>query len=371
MASYRTVSQRQPLYPVKDTTGDYNGNRADGKPGGEKNHWADVLKLVLFLGVGLFFIYWFLLKLDEGQKQDIWQSFIHADIGCVAAVMVCCLLSHGVRALRWQLLYEPMDCKPRLNSTFGSVVVAYMANLAFPRLGEVLRCATLRTSDGIAIEKSLGTVVTERCIDVLAFGVVVLIGLVAMYGQAKEWLVEILAEESHGLSGMAWIVVALAVVLVLVVILYLQLRKRMSNNKLFVKIDGIVQGGLAGLKSIFRLRKRSVLLFVLYSIGIYLLYLAGGLIILQAFPETRGMGFEVAFVLYLFGSVGMTISQGGLGAYPVLVWQSLALYGVGESTGLAAGWLLWGSQQVIIITVGLGYLVYFSLMKRNGKCNEN
>ena len=69
-------------------------------------------------------------------------------------------------------------------------------------------------------------------------------------------------------------------------------------------------------------------------------------------------------MLYLFGSIGMTISQGGLGAYPVLVWQALALYGVGEAVGLAAGWLLWSSQQVIIIVVGLAYLIYFSLVKR-------
>ena len=76
-------------------------------------------------------------------------------------------------------------------------------------------------------------------------------------------------------------------------------------------------------------------------------------------------GFWVMFiVLYLFGSIGMTISQGGLGAYPVLVWQALALYGVGEAVGLAAGWLLWSSQQVIIIVVGLAYLIYFSLVKR-------
>ena len=69
-------------------------------------------------------------------------------------------------------------------------------------------------------------------------------------------------------------------------------------------------------------------------------------------------------MIYLFGSVGMMISQGGLGAYPVLVWQALALYGIGESTGLACGWLLWGSQQVVVLAIGLVYLVYFSLLKK-------
>ena len=89
--------------------------------------------------------------------------------------------------------------------------------------------------------------------------------------------------------------------------------------------------------------------------------------ILKAFGDTQALGFQTAFVIYLFGSVGMMISQGGLGAYPVLVWQALALYGVGETTGLACGWLLWGSQQAIVIVVGLAFLIYFSLLKKERK----
>lgn len=336
----------------------------------KKGHLGDIVKLVVFLGIGFFFIYWFLLKLDASQKEAIWQSFTHANYFWVAATMVCCLLSHFVRALRWQLLFEPLGCKPRLNNTFGSVVVAYMANLAFPRLGEVMRCATLRTSDDIPIEKSLGTVVTERVIDVLAFGVVVLIGMVAMYGQAQEWLVGILEEKAQSLPSVASLLIVLVVAFVACIILYKVLRQRLLKYKAFQKIDNIIQGGIDGLKSIFHLGARSVVLFIIYSCLIYMLYITGGILILQAFPETQGLGFAAAFVLYLFGSVGMTVSQGGLGAYPVLVWQALALYGVSETVGLAAGWLLWSSQQVIVIIVGLAYLVYFSICKKKNNNND-
>ena len=332
-----------------------------------KGRLGSIVKLIVFLGIGFFFIYWFLLKLDASQKEAIWQSFTHANYFWAGATMCTCLLSHFVRALRWQLLYEPLDCKPSLNNTFGSVVIAYLANLAFPRLGEVLRCATLRSSDNIPIEKSLGTVVTERCIDVLAFGVVVLIGMLAMYGQAKQWLVDILETKNSSLPSLALIVGIVIVAIVVFVFLYRWLRPNLIKNKVFKKIDNIIQGGLDGLKSIFHLKTRSVVLFILYSIIIYLLYIAGGIFILQAFPETSGLGFGAAFVLYLFGSIGMTISQGGLGAYPVLVWQALALYGIGETVGLAAGWMLWSSQQVIIIVVGLAYLVYFSQIKKKSK----
>jgi hypothetical protein len=155
--------------------------------------------------------------------------------------------------------------------------------------------------------------------------------------------------------------------IVLIVVLYRLLRNKMIKFKPFRKIDNIIQGGLDGLKSIFHLSPRSMVLFILHSILIYLFYIAGGVVILQAFPETADLGFGAAFVLYLFGSIGMTISQGGLGAYPALVMEALALYGIGQTVGLAAGWLLWASQQAIVIVVGLAYLVYFSLVKKKAK----
>lgn len=361
MASHRHFPGEQPSAlnpPMPDTP----------TPKQEKrNRAADIIKLIIFLGIGFFFIYWFLIKLEPSQKTAIWNSFTHADYFWVGAVMACCLLSHFVRALRWRLMYGPLGLRPNLNNTFGSVVVAYLANLAFPRLGEVMRCATLRTSDGIPIEKSLGTVVTERVIDVLAFGIVVLIGLLCMYGQAQEWLYNTLAEKSHSLPHLA-VIAAVAVVLgIVAIVLYRVMRQRMLKYTPFQKIDTLIMGGIDGLKSIFHLGHGSLALFILYSIIIYMLYILGGLIIFRAIPETAHLGFAAAFVLYLFGSVGMTISQGGLGAYPVLVWQALALYGIGETVGLAIGWLLWASQQAIVIVVGLGYIIYFSLTNKKIK----
>lgn len=330
----------------------------------KKSYWGDVLKLVIFLGVGLFFIYWFLLKLEPEQKQAIWRSFISANYAWVGIAMLCCLLSHFVRALRWQLLYQPMGCKPTLNHTFGAVIVAYMANLAFPRLGEVLRCAVLRTSDNIPIDKSLGTVVTERAVDVALFFLVVLTGMLFMYADIKDWLYDGLIQKVSALPSVSTVLVALAIVSVLTIVGYKLYWKKLLRYGLFQKIDQFVRGCMEGLISIARLGTRRTMLFVIYSLLIYVLYMAGGLIIFQAFPETAGLGLKATFALYLFGSIGMTFSQGGLGVYPKLAQMALALYAIGLEVGTAVGWLLWSSHQVIIIITGLSYLVYFSLLKK-------
>ena len=176
--------------------------------------------MAIFLGIGFFFIYWFLLKLDSDQKAAIWQSFREADYWWVIICVLCSLLSHLLRALRWQLLFKPIGYHPGLSNTFGSVIIAYMGNLAFPRAGEVMRCATLRTSENIPVEKSLGTVVTERIIDLIAFGLIVVIGMLVMFGQAKDWLYNTLSEKFDSLPNIAMIIGILVALAMMAFVFY-------------------------------------------------------------------------------------------------------------------------------------------------------
>lgn len=329
-----------------------------------KKRLGDILKFVVFLGIGIFFIYWFLLKLDAEEKAAIWQSFLSARWGWVWGVMAISLISHFVRALRWRLLFKPLKHSPTVNNTFGAVMVTYLANLAVPRLGEVMRCAMLRTSEKIPMEKSLGTVVTERIIDMLMFVVIVLLGFLLMFSSVKDFIYDSLSQKFSSLPTLAGIVAAGVILLAILFVVYKLFHDKLMKFSLYRKGVEMLQGCVDGVKSILHLGPKSTLLFLLYSLIIYFLYIAGGWVILNAFADTEQLGFQTAFVIYLFGSVGMMISQGGLGAYPVLVWQALALYGIGESTGLACGWLLWGSQQVVVLAIGLVYLVYFSLLKK-------
>lgn len=331
-----------------------------------KKRLGDILKFVVFLGIGVFFVYWFLLKLDADEKAAIWQSFLSARWGWVWLVMLVSLVSHFVRALRWRLLFKPLDLHPTINNTFGAVMVTYLANLAFPRLGEVMRCAMLRTSERIPMEKSLGTVVTERIIDMLMFVVIVVLGFLLMFSSVKDFIYDALSQKFSSLPTLAGIAASGVVLLVAIFVIYKFFHDKLMKFSLYRKVVEMIHGCVDGVKSILHLGPKSTVLFFLYSLIIYFLYITGGWIILEAFADTEQLGLQTAFVIYLFGSVGMMISQGGLGAYPVLVWQALALYGIGESTGLACGWLLWGSQQVVVLVIGLAYLIYFSLLKKKG-----
>jgi hypothetical protein len=70
-----------------------------------------------------------------------------------------------------------------------------------------------------------------------------------------------------------------------------------------------------------------------------------------------------AFVVMTVGSIGFMIAQGGLGAYPLIVAGILALYGVDYAHGLAAGWIGWTAQTVMILVVGFTVLILASFLK--------
>ena len=281
-----------------------------------KKRIGNILKFVVFLGIGIFFIYWFLLKLDADQKTAIWKSFLSAKWGWVAAVLIISLISHFIRALRWRLLFKPMGHEPRLNNIFGAVMVTYLANLAVPRLGEVMRCAMLRTSEKIPMEKSLGTVVTERLFDTLMFVIIVLLGFLLMFNSVKDFIYDSLSQKFSSLPTLAGIAVAGIIALSILFIIYRLFRERLMRFGLFRKAIELIKGCVEGVKSILHMGAKSTILFIVYSLAIYFLYIAGGWIILEAFEETAGLGFQTAFVIYLFGSVGMMISQGGAWCLP-------------------------------------------------------
>lgn len=332
-----------------------------------KDRIKDVAKLVLFLGIGFFFVYWFLLKLDGQTKADIWQSVKGANYWWVGAAMAVDVLGLLFRALRWRILYEPLGTRPSVNNTFGSVVITYFANLAFPRLGDILRCGTMRTSEDIPVEKSLGTVVTERVVDILCYLLIMLVGVVVMFSDLKEWFGEGFAAKLSDWPVFVGLAAGGICLMAAAVWGYRHYRARLLRNGLFAKIDKFIVGCIDGLKSIFYLKKKSLFWFVAYSVLTYASYVLSGLVIFYAFPETSVLGLKEAWVIYLFGSMGMLISQGGIGAYPTLVQTALGLYGISIAVGAACGWVMWSAMQVLSIVLGMIYAVYFSLAKRSKK----
>ena len=320
-----------------------------------------IVKFVFFVGLGIFFIYWFLSKLTSDEKAQIWQAFDNVNYFWVAVVFVTGVLSHVIRALRWRLLFEPLGYKPRVSTTFGAVMIAYLANLAVPRLGEVLRCGVLNQYEKVPIQTSLGTVVTERIIDLIGFALTVLLGLVLEFNLLKDYLYDALSQKM-AVPSLATLAIAGIAGLLLCIVLYRIFRKRLIQIPLFIKVKTTIIDFWQGIKSILHLRRPW--LFVIYSLLIYFLYFLGGYIAFLVLPETMHLTLVAALMVYIFGSVGMMVTPGGIGLYPALIAETLAIYKITKPIGYALGWISWGVQQIVTLVFGMGYLIALPLMKK-------
>ncbi|HJT73316.1 MAG TPA: hypothetical protein VJ720_04835, partial [Chitinophaga sp.] len=120
-----------------------------------------------------------------------------------------------------------------------------------------------------------------------------------------------------------------------------------------------------GILSIGKMEKKGW--FIFYSLLIWVLYFTMMYIGFYCMEETSNLGIKAALAVLGFGSIGMIVTQGGIGAYQILVQQTLVLYGVEATTGYAFGWIVWLAQTLLVIVVGLGSLIALPLINRDTK----
>ena len=70
------------------------------------------------------------------------------------------------------------------------------------------------------------------------------------------------------------------------------------------------------------------------------------------FPETATLSATAVLTAFVAGSFAVALTNGGFGAYPILVAKSLLLYSVPETIGTSFGWIVWTSQIVFAIILG-------------------
>ena len=112
-----------------------------------------VFKYLIFLGIGIFLMWWQLGKMTALQKMQFRESLIHANYFIIIPITILAILSHISRAMRWKIMIEPMGYHPSTANTFYAVMCGYFANTFVPRAGEILRCTLLSRYEKIPVNK--------------------------------------------------------------------------------------------------------------------------------------------------------------------------------------------------------------------------
>ncbi len=313
---------------------------------------SNALKYLIFLGIGIFLVWWSLRQIPTDKWAEFKEALLSANFWLLIPVFLILSTSHVLRAIRWRTLMRPMGYNPSLLNTFFAVMIGYLANLAVPRLGEVLKCTILAKYENVPAEKLVGTIVVERATDILCLGVVFLIAFVAQYAIVSEYARQVifgLLANKGGHFSIPKVITGVAILVIAVVIARKLLRKY-AHLSIVIGIQKIVNGIWEGLSSIKNLQEKGT--FVVCTIGIWALYIAGTWVGLMATSGTANLGPGVAISALAFASIGMIATPGGIGAYAFFLAKVLEKNNVSFEVGYANGTLQWFAQFLIVVIVG-------------------
>lgn len=317
---------------------------------------SKTLWYIAFLALGVALLWFSFRNIDLSQ---LWTDIISAKYSWMLLSLACLAISLFFRALRWNIQIEALGYKTRASSTYGAVLIAYLANCIFPRLGEVVRCSVLKRKENIPFDKTLGSVISERIID-----------LIVLFGLA--FLVIVFQWKLLGSLVTSWMVplinklinnVLLGIIVILVgVVGIVFLIRIIKRNK---KIASLWHGFIDGIKSVVTMKKKWR--FVLYTLGVWGFYVIMTWLPFYMLPETSHLGLVEAITLLGIATLGVVAPvPGGIGTYHFIAITLLSgFYGISEQVAGSFAAINHGSQMIFYLITGLlAYIVMFFFDKR-------
>ncbi len=320
----------------------------------------DIIQLIISLSLGVLVFYLVYKQLDLDEMKSIIAS---AKWIYITIPIILCLLSSWVRALRWNMLIEPVAKVPAMKNTFCAVMFGYFVNHIFPRAGEVARCGVLKKYEDIPMSELFGTVITERAFDLIITLLVVFFTVVFEFDVFKDILANINLLDS--LTSLLTNPYLWGAVITLGLLCFV-LRKKIAQLSITQKIIEIGLGVWNGLKSFTQVKNKP--LFLLYSVLIFFIYYLMLYFSFFLFDFTSNLSMEAGLVTYVFGALGMVAPvQGGIGTYEFMTIQALTIYGITQTQAGTFAVLAHLVEIVVNCIVGFGCSLVLPIINKEKK----
>lgn len=311
---------------------------------------------MVFLVLGAALLWFSFRNIDLSQ---LWVDIKEAKYSWMLLSLVCLAISLYFRALRWNIQIEALGYDTRASSTYGAVLIAYLANCIFPRLGEVVRCSVLKRKENIPFDKTLGSVVSERIIDLMVlFGLAFLVIVFQwklLGGLLTSWMVPLFNTLKDN------VLLGTVAILLVIAIVYFIIRVCRKNKKL----SSLWRGFVDGIKSVVTMKKKWR--FILYTLGVWGFYVIMTWLPFYMLGETSHLGLVEAVTLLGIATIGVVAPvPGGIGTYHFIAITLLSsFYGISEQAAGSFAAINHGSQMVFYLVTGvIAYIVMFFIDKR-------
>ena len=306
----------------------------------------------LCIGVGIIYYQYSTLTAEEIDKIKI--SFQKANYYYIILSLIIACVGYWSRAYRWKYALNHLGYQTKFYNNFFTVSVSYLMNLTVPRSGEVSRAALLKKYENVPFDKAFGTIVGERIVDLGVFLIFVIIGFSLQFEKLNQFL----TDKDVSLETIGFFAIFGFILFIIFILVWIYAEWSVIK-KLKYKLAGLVEG----ITSIFKMENKWKYLF--HSFLIWFSYLSMFYVTIFAMPETSDISFDIVIMGFIFGSLAIGFSNGGLGAYPFSIALVLSLYGISNETGTAFGWLVWTSQTLFTIFLGLLSYLLLPILNKN------
>lgn len=322
------------------------------------NKTSKVIKYTLSFLLAALLLYFAFRGIDW---QQFSRDFKQTRWGYVILFFMASALALVFREERWRALIEPFDPEVSRHRVWDAVNVSNVANVVLPGAGEFLRCGYL-SSKNVSYDKVLGTIVCERICDIISIIVIFVIALTAKWNTFGAFFSDNIlgAVGSKADRSLWWIPAAAAVAIVLLLLAVFRFRTR---SKFLGRSANAISNVAAGLAVISKVRNKPA--FVLYTVGIWVMYLLMCYFMFLAVPPLAHLGIMDALIISGVGNIASVIPvPGGIGAYHYLVSLCLeSLYGMSWETGILYATLNHELHAILIIVFGAASYLHMTLRK--------
>lgn len=325
-----------------------------------KKYLIKFVKTVLPLLLGVYLVWHSFSSLSEKGLETFYDKLGEANYFWIVFALIFSVIALFSRAYRWSLALEPIGHHTKFWHRYHAIMIGYLINFTIPRAGEASRAAMLYKSEGVPFGTSFGTIVAERAVDFIVLSGIGLLTAFLAYDDFFILLNEVqtfdfgssVNSASTSDYSLKSIILFIGLIFVITGVFFF-----FKNKKFQKKAIEFVKNVFAGLLSIFKVKSPSK--YILHSFIIWFAYILMFVFPFFSLEETADFPFKGYLLGFIAGSLGIILTNGGIGTYPILVGLVVAFYIKGEypeqalAIGTALGWIIWLSQTLLMIILGL------------------
>lgn len=311
------------------------------------------LSILLPVALGFYLIIYTYNKFTTEQILEIKSYFKNANYSYIFLGLFVAFLGNASRAYRWKFALEHMGYKTSFYNNFMAVNIGYLLNLTVPKSGEISRALIVKKYENVPFDKGFGSIVAERIIDMIVLLLFMALAVFLQFDIVKSFILDKIPFQKLLIFSILSLLSGIALLLIYIY----------SKAKWVLFIKQKISGLKEGVLSIFHMKKKVE--YLLHTAFIWFSYLFMFYITLFVIPETSTLSVGAIVSAFVVGSIAIAFTNSGFGSYPFLISKILLFYTISETAGNAFGWIVWTSQMVLVLIMGVLSFLFLPIFNRN------